>query len=93
MCVGPDAARRLQGREQPINTDGDPGGWHLLTREALDQIVIAIATSDRAELHGLALFVLDVKGQLRLIDGAGVVAQAAHDRGIDDDAVGTVALR
>ena len=72
--------------------DGDAGGRHLLPGEALDEVVIAPAAGDGAELPGAALLVGDLEGQLGLVDRAGVVAEAAHDGGVDDDAVGAVAL-
>jgi hypothetical protein len=64
----------------------------VLPGEALDEVVIAPAAGDRAELALAALFVGDLEGQLGLVDRAGVVAEAAHDGGVDDDAVGAVAL-
>ena len=55
--------------------------------EAADEPVIAPAAADRAEAHRAAVLVLDLKGQLGLVDGAGVVFEAAHDGRVDDDAV------
>jgi hypothetical protein len=81
-----------QRGEQPVDADGDAGRRHLLPGEALDQVVIAPAAGDRAELARAALLVGDLEGQFGLVDRAGVVAEAAHDGGVDDDAVGAVAL-
>ena len=47
--------RGLQARD----ADGEAGGGHLGAEEALDQAVVAPAAADRAEAHGLAVFVDD----------------------------------
>ena len=88
-----DAPLGAQGGQQAVNADGNAGGGHGLAGEAFDQIVIAPAARDRAELALAALFVKDFKGQFGLEHRAGVVAKAAHDAGVDHDAVGAVALR
>src|SRR5690606_10330532 len=72
--------------------DGNPGRGDRLAGETLDEVVIAPAASDGTELPGTALFVEDLEGQFGLEDGAGIVAEAADDGGVDDDAVGAVAL-
>jgi hypothetical protein len=78
--------------EQAVDADGDAGGRHLLPGEALDEVVVAPAAGDGAELPRAALLVGDLEGELGLVDRAGVVAEAADDGGVDDDAVGAVAL-
>ena len=81
-----DLAEHLQRREQARDADGEAGRRHRLAAEARDQTVIAPAAADRAEAHGAAVLVLHLEGQLGLVDRAGVVFEAAHDGGIDDDA-------
>ena len=68
-----------------------PVAGTLLPEEALDQTVVAPAAADRAEAHGLAVLVFDRKGQFGLEHGAGVVFEAAHDRGVDADAIFAIA--
>jgi hypothetical protein len=82
----------VQRGQQPVHPDGDARGGDRLAREALDEIVVAPAARDRAELARAALLVEDLEGQFGLEDGAGVVAEATDDGGVDDDAVGAVAL-
>ena len=77
--------------EQTVDADGDAGGRHLLPGETLHEVVVTPAAGDRAELPRAALLVGDLEGQLRLEHRAGVVAEATHDGGVDDDAVGAVA--
>jgi hypothetical protein len=81
-----------QRGEEAVDPDGDAGGRHLLPRETLHEVVVAPAARDGAELAGTALLVGDLEGKFGLVDGAGVVAEATHDGGVDHDAVGTVAL-
>jgi hypothetical protein len=82
----------VQRGEQPVDPDGDAGGGDRLPREALDEVVVAPPAGDRAELARAALLVGDLEGQFGLEDGAGVVAEAPDDGGVDDDAVGAVSL-
>ncbi|OIQ66463.1 hypothetical protein GALL_519640 [mine drainage metagenome] len=91
-CRSTAAPFGAQGGKQAINPDGNAGGRHRLAGEALDQIVIAPAARDRAKGPFAALFVKDFKGQFRLEHRPGVVAKAAHDRGIDHDPVRAIAL-
>mmetsp|Transcript_23828 Transcript_23828/g.43047 ORF Transcript_23828/g.43047 Transcript_23828/m.43047 type:complete len:207 (+) Transcript_23828:10102-10722(+) len=85
------ATRRAQGRQKAIHTNRDAGRRHFLPGKALDQIIITPAPGHRAKVARAPLFVGDLKGQLRLVNRAGVIAQAAHDRRVDDNAVGAIA--
>ena len=60
--------------------------------EAFDQIVITPAPCDGTKLALAALFVEDFEGEFGLVDRAGIVAEATHDAGVDNDAVRAVAL-
>ena len=82
-----ELAEVLQRRHQARDADGKAGGRHRLAAEARDQAVIAPAAADRAEAHDLAVLVGDLGEQFGLVDGAGVVFEAAHDGGVDPDAV------
>ena len=50
-----------------------PVAGNVLAGETLDQPVIPSAAGDRAETHGLALFVGDREGQLGLVNRTGIV--------------------
>ena len=80
----PSAASAACSRDTPMEK---PVAGTSSLHEAADQPVIAPAAADRAEHDRLALLVRDLERQLGLEDGAGVVFEAADDRGIDSDAV------
>src|SRR5262245_61764040 len=71
---------------EPRYADRESRGGHRLAAEARDQAVITPAAADRAEPHWSALVVLDLEREVHLVDGAGVIFEAAHDGRIDDDA-------
>ncbi len=75
--------RRLQARD----ADGEAGRRHRLAAEARHQAVVAPAAADRAEAHRPAFLVLGFEQQFNLVDRAGVVFEAAHDGGIDQNAI------
>ena len=81
------AFHHLQGREKARHADGEAGRRNGLGAEAADEAVIAPAAADRAEADGASVLVLHLEGQLGLVDRAGVVFEAAHDGGVDGDAV------
>ena len=74
---------RAQRRKQPRDADRKAGRRNRLRAEARDEPVIAPAAADRAEADRPAVVVLDLEGQLRLEDGAGVIFEPANDGGID----------
>ena len=78
--------------KQAINTDRDTSCGYLLAGEAFDQIIIPPAACNGAELYRLALLVLNIKGKLSLINRASIITETAHDGGVDDNAVGAIAL-
>ena len=86
--VGPLARSAASRRSTPMR---HARRGHRLAGEALDEVVVAPAARDRAELARLAVVAQDLEGQLGLEDGAGVVAEAADDRGVEDHAVRAVA--
>jgi hypothetical protein len=61
--------------------------------EPRDEPVVAAAPAHRPEPHGPAVLVLHLKGQLRLVDGAGVIFEAAHHGRIDHHASVAIAAR
>ena len=69
--------------ENPVAGTGSP-------RKRGTQPVVAAAAADRAEADGTALFVLGFEGEFDLVDGAGVVFEAADNRLIDPDPVTTI---
>jgi hypothetical protein len=83
---------RVERRQQPVDADRNPGRRHRLAGEPLDQIVIAAAARHRTELARPAVFAGDVECQFGLEDRAGVIAEPAHDRGIDKHACRVRAL-
>src|SRR5262249_2057441 len=76
---------------QARDADGETGRRHVVAAEAADEAVVAPAAADRAEAHRPAFVVLDLEGELHLEDGTGVVLQAAHDGGIDTNAIFSIA--
>jgi hypothetical protein len=89
-AVAPGGGQR---GEQAVDADRDAGRGHGLAGEAPHEVVVAAAAGHRAELARAALVVEDLEGELGLVDGAGVVAEAADDGGVEHDAVGLVAAR
>ena len=74
-----DRCRARELREQPRRADRDADARQLALRVVLGEVVVAAARADRAEPR--------VIGQERLVDRAGVVVEAAHDREVDSSAV------
>ncbi len=72
-----------QGREQPRDPDRKAGRGNRLLAEARDEAVIAPAAADRAEADRPAVVVLDLEGELRLEDGAGVIFEPAYYGRVD----------
>src|SRR5438067_1466522 len=62
-----------------------------LSRHSWLEAIVAAAAADRAEAYGTALLVLGVEQEFDLVDGAGVVFEAADDGGVDLDAIFAVA--
>ena len=62
-----------------------PVAGTVLAREALDQPVIAPAAADRAEATTWPFSLGTVEEKFGLVDGAGVVFEAADDGGVDAD--------
>src|SRR5262249_51168221 len=87
-----DLAEMLERREQARHADREAGGRHRLAAEARDEAIVAPAAADRAKAHGPAALVLRLERQLHLVDRAGVILEAAHDRRIDADAVAVATL-
>ncbi len=75
---------RPQRREQPRHADRKAGRRDWIGAKAGDEAVIAPAAADRAEANGPAVFAGRLEGQLGFEDGAGIIFETAHDRGVDD---------
>src|SRR5690606_20970214 len=88
-----DLAEMLERGQEPRHADGEPGRRHRLADETGDEPVIAPATRHRSEAHGIALLVLHFEGELGLVNGAGVIFEAADDGGVDADTISAVASR
>ena len=73
--------RGLQARD----ADGETGRRHRLAAKARHEPVVAPAAADRAEAHRAAFLVLGFEGEFNFVDRAGVVFEAADDRGIDHE--------
>src|SRR5690606_1634028 len=86
-----ELAEVLERSGQAGNADREAGGGDRLAAEARDEAVVAAAAGDRAEADDLALVVRYLKQQLSLVDRAGVVFEAAHDRRVDLDAAVIIA--
>jgi hypothetical protein len=92
LRLGPDPALGAECGEQPVDADRHAGRGHRLTGEALHEVVVTPAARHAAELARTALLVEDFEGEFRLEHRTGVVAEAAHDGGVNDDAVRAEAL-
>src|SRR3954463_4084594 len=88
-----ELAEQRQRGLKPRHADRETGRRHGLAAEARDQAIVASAAADRAEAHRSALVVPGLEQQFDLVDGAGVIFEAAHDRGVDLDAIRTVTRR
>ena len=76
------ASQRGERGSKPADPEAEPGRRHLLSGKARDEIIIAPARGDRAELHRAAIGIGGCRQQLGLEDRAGIVAKTAHDGGI-----------
>src|SRR5262249_38303538 len=81
-----DLAEMGEGGEQARHADREAGRRHRLAAESRDEAVITPAAADRAEAHRLAIVAGGGEGEFDLVDGAGVVLEAADDGGVDNDA-------
>ena len=79
LRLGLDLAEMGEGGLEPRYADGEAGRGHRLSAEAGDEAVVAPATRDRAEADRLAIIAADGEGKFDLVDGAGVVFEAADD--------------
>src|SRR5690606_39957758 len=79
-----------QRRHQARDADGKARGWNGLAHETRDEAIVTPATADRPEDDLFSLLVGDVEGEFGFEDRASVVFEAAHDGGIDLDAVRAV---
>src|SRR6185503_10366332 len=80
-----------QGRHQPRYADGKSGGRYRLAAKARHEPVVTPAACHRAEAHRAAVLVGDLEGELHLVNRAGIVFEAAHDRRIDPHPVLAIA--
>src|SRR5262245_7293243 len=85
--LGVGLADQLQCRHQPRHADREPGRRHRLAAKARHEAIIASATADRAEAHRAAGLILGLERELHLVDWAGVILEAADDRGIYSNAI------
>ena len=79
-------AQIFQRRHQAGHPDGKPGRRNRLTHEARHQAIITTTAADRPEDDFLALLIGHIEGEFRFIDGAGVIFEAAHHGGINENA-------
>ena len=84
---GREIAGELQRIGEARDADREAGRGDGLAAEARDEAIVAAAATDGAEDDVLALLVGDGEGEFDLEDGAGVVFEAADDRGVEDDAI------
>src|SRR5690606_16629344 len=75
-----ELAERFQRGGEARDADGETGRRHRLAAKTRHQPVIPPAAADRAEAHDFSLFVGDLGEEFGLVDGAGVIFEAAHDR-------------
>ena len=75
-----------QSRQQAGYADRKAGRRNRLAAKARHQPVVAPAPADRAEADRLAVLARRFEGEIGLEDRAGVVFEAADDRGINLDA-------
>src|SRR5699024_1192258 len=83
VALADQSERRLQTRD----TNGEAGRRHRLATQARYQTVITTTAANRAEPHRAALCVIGLEQQFNLVNGAGVILEAADDRLIDADPI------
>src|ERR1700682_270601 len=80
--LGVELAEHRERGLQPRHADGKSGRRHRLAANPRDEAIIAPAAADRTKTHRTAFFVFGVEKQFNLVDGAGVIFEAADDRNI-----------
>src|SRR5215216_3592044 len=89
--LGVELAEHRQRGLQARHADRKTRRRHRLAAEARDQPVIAATSADGAEADRAAFFVLGLEGEFDLVDGTGVIFEAAHDGWIDNDLIRPIA--
>src|SRR6478735_4593648 len=88
--LGVELAEHRQRSLQARHADGKSRRRYRLAAEARDKTVIAATATDGAEADGAAFFVLGFEREFNLVDRAGVVFEAAHDRLVDANPIATI---